>query len=229
MKVGRGHVKLSNGSRLWLCACTVAAVTLLAACATAASSPVPSAAGGHRAQTYTNPFGFSITYDNSALRRFVGFANAVQERFGVTPDGPIYHAVKVGITGFAERGIKQIVEAPAMTVVAKEATTEITPPPLSALRSAQNLFWTGKPLPRTSMVRKAGRPMTIEPVTVHGLSGYRLSQRGGGWVHVLYALFDGRVVYLVNCNAKAAAWPTMGPILEAAARSLRVTSQGGGR
>jgi hypothetical protein len=205
-------------------------LTLLSGCAAASSStPAQSASSSRFARTYTNPFGFSITYDNSALRRFVGFANAVQERFGVTPDGPVYHAVKDGIAGFAERGTREVVKAPAMTVVARLASSEITLPPLSALRRAQNLFWTGTPLPRTSMVSKTGGPTTIEPVTVHGLSGYRLSQRGGGWVHVLYALFDGKVVYLVNCNAKAAAWPKMGPILEAAARSFRVTSQAGGR
>ena len=175
-------------------------------------------------KTYTNGLGFSLTYDGRRLRRVNDNAGADSYPFGITTDGPAYRLVAGGNVIILDRDRKDRWgnARGGLTVMAAQAAQPVRPPSLAVLRQARDLFWWHRRSVTT--VHMAGRPTSIEPLTVNGVSGYKLVQHGDGLVYVLYALFHGKSVYLLNCNATAETWPSIGPVLEAAARSFRVTS-----
>jgi len=205
------------------------------ASATGSSSPsvaatslvaVPSPATPRVPKSYTNPFGFTVTYDNAVLRQLFGREVATSDRFGITPGGQAYRATRVGLTGFVDKGASKVVssatDAGDVTVIGWLATSAVTKPTLAELQSAPYLFWHGQRTPAVSLIDKADGPTQIEQATIGGLKGFCAVQHATGRTNVAYLLFDGDRLYTIKYQAKDAHWAKLGPVLETVAQSLHV-------
>jgi hypothetical protein len=175
--------------------------------------------------TFTDPaFGGVLTFDGSKLRRGPGPTTASGV---VGPAAFGFYADKLGYRGEVSGG--SLVDRDphdrygrskrltgSMGITAFRASRTFVQPTLAALRATKRLFWVGK---RSGVWAMAG---TIAPLEVHGLHGFSSSWRNSFDSGTQYFLFDGKTMYMFNCQASSKTWPAIAPAYEAAVRSFRV-------
>lgn len=175
--------------------------------------------------TYTDrPFGYTITYDKTRLDVPPGSPVTEKIAWWILPGGPKYEGV-ASTAGLADRNRNDKFAGNTVggvVINSFSADRTVVPPTLATLRRG-NAFFVAWPASSKSPIHLLGdlAPHPAEPATIDGLAGFKFNDvwNGGHWV--TYALFDGGRMYLLECRASLADWPSIASTLEATVRSFR--------